>query len=77
VVLKFAAGIDVATGEAVGLEFAIADIFYPDWDPSALLPTQEDFRNTRFPELNPDPGELSESVHNFKFLVGLTLVPSL
>ncbi len=76
-VLRLAAGIDVAIGEAVGLELAVADIFYPDWDPSALLPTQEDFRNTRFPELNPDPGELSQSVHNFKFVVGLTLVPSL
>jgi hypothetical protein len=76
-VLRFGVGIDVAIGEAVGLELALADIFYPDWDPSALLPTQEDFRNTRFPELNPDPGELSQSVHNFKFVVGLTLVTSL
>jgi len=75
--LRFGAGIDFAIGEAVGLELAAFDIYYPDWDPSALLPTQEEFQNTRFPELNPDPGQLSQSVHNFKFVVGLTLVPSL
>lgn len=75
--LRFGAGVDFAISEAVGLELAAVDLFYPDWDPSVLLPTQEDFQNTRFPELNPDPGQLSESVHNFKFVVGLTLVPSL
>jgi hypothetical protein len=75
VVLRFGAGIDFAVSDAVGLELTFADIFYPNWDPSALLPTQEDFQNSRFPELNPDPGQLSESVHSFKFVVGLTLVP--
>ena len=74
--LRFGTGIDFAISEAVGLELAVADIFYPDWDPSVLLPTHEDFQNTRFPELNPDPGQLSQSVHNFKFVVGLTLVPN-
>lgn len=75
--LRLGAGIDFAVSDNVGLGLGVADVFYPDWDPSVLLPTQEDFQNTRFPELNPDSGQLSESVHNFKFMVGITLVPGL
>jgi opacity protein-like surface antigen len=74
-VLRFGGGVDFAVTDDVGVELAVYDSFYPDWDPNVLLPVREEFQNTRFPELNPDSGQLSRSVHNFRFVAGLTLVP--
>jgi hypothetical protein len=76
-VLRFGGGVDFAISNAMGLELAVYDMFYPDWDPNVLQPVREEFQNTRFPELNPESGQLSESVHNIRFLVGFTLVPGI
>jgi opacity protein-like surface antigen len=74
-VLRFGGGVDFAVTDAIGVQLAVFDVFYPDWDPNVLQPVRPQFQNTRFPELNPDPSRLSESVHNFKFIAGFTLVP--
>jgi opacity protein-like surface antigen len=73
--LKFGAGVDFAVSPAAGFQLAVQDNFYPNWNPNALQPAREQFQNTQFPELNPDQSDLSSSVHNFKFLVSLTLLP--
>ncbi|KPK80061.1 MAG: hypothetical protein AMS25_10390 [Gemmatimonas sp. SM23_52] len=74
-VARFGVGVDYAVSDVMGFQLMVADSYYPSWKPDRLLPVREDYRNTRFPELNPDPGKLSESVHNFKFVVGVTMVP--
>jgi len=76
-VLRFGGGVDFAISNAMGVELAVYDMFYPDWDYSVLQPVREEFQNTRFPELNPESGQLSESVHNIRLLVGFTLVPGI
>lgn len=74
-VARFAAGLDFAVSSSAGFQISVSDSFYPSWEPQQLLPTSEEFQNSRFPELNPDPAELSDSVHNFRFAIGVTLVP--
>ncbi len=73
--LRFGAGVDFAVSDVAGFQIGVSDSYYPSWDPERLFPVREEFRNTRFPELNPDPGDLSDSVHNFKVFAGVTLVP--
>ncbi len=72
---RFAAGVDFAVSSSAGFQISVSDSFYPSWDPLDLTPTSEEFQNSRFPELNPDPDELSDSVHNFRLAIGVTLVP--
>ncbi len=74
-VARFGAGVDYAVSDVMGFQLMVADSYYPSWKFERLLPVREEHRNTRFPELNPDPGELSDKVHNFKFVVGVTMVP--
>lgn len=74
-VARFGAGVDIAISDAAGFELAISDAFYPSWKPQNLFPVRSQFQNTRFPELNPGAGELSESVHNFRITAGVTLIP--
>lgn len=73
---RVGAGVDLAVSDRAGFQLAVVDAFFPDWKPERLMPTRERNRNTRFPELNPDPGDLSDSVHNFRITVALTLIPA-
>ncbi len=73
--VRFGAGVDFAVGQAAGFQLAVHDSWYPSWSPNRLLPVEGRFLNTRFPELNPDPDALDDSVHNIKFLVSVTLLP--
>jgi hypothetical protein len=74
-VARIGVGVDFAVSDVMGFRIMVADSYYPSWEPERLLPVREEYRNTRFPELNPDPGELSDSVHNFKLVVGVNMVP--
>ncbi len=73
--MKFGVGVDLAVSRGAGFELSVKDSWYPNWDPTALLPVREEFQNTQFPELNPDQSQLSTSVHNFSFKAAFTLVP--
>lgn len=79
--LKFGAGVDFAVSPGAGFQLAVHDNFYPNWKASSLLPVREQFRNSRFPELNPAPqcdfeeGESSCSVHNLRFSLSVVLIP--
>lgn len=73
--LRFGAGIDLAVSGSTGFHLSVADAFFPDWDANALYPVRDDFVNTRFPELNPDPGELNDSAHNFRLMAAITVTP--
>ncbi len=72
---RFAVGVDFAVSDVTGFQIGVSDAYYPSWKPERLFPVREEFRNTRFPELNPDPGDLDDSVHNFKVFAGVTLLP--
>lgn len=74
-VVLLGAGVNFRVGGSTGIQIAIADAFYPDWTPEKLYPARDEFQNTRFPELNPDPGELSDSAHNFRITAAVTLAP--
>lgn len=74
-VARFGAGLDLAVSETMGFQLSVSDAFVPSWRPEVLFPVREDFQNTRFPELNPDPSALEDSVHNLRFTVALTLIP--
>lgn len=74
-VARFGVGVDLAISDVAGFELGISDAFYPNWEPQRVFPVRSQFQNSRFPELNPDPGDLSDSVHNLRFTAGLTLVP--
>lgn len=76
-VLRFGIGVDFAVTERAGFQLAVSDAFYPNWRPGRLNPVGVDFRNSRFPELNPDPEALDGSVHSFGFAAALTLVPGI
>jgi opacity protein-like surface antigen len=83
-------GLNYAASETVGFQIGITDHWYPSWDLqddfSKLYPVDEDpvglgaqrksVINDRFPDLNPDLSALSNSVHNFSIVAGVTLVPS-
>ncbi len=73
--MKFGVGVDLAVSSGAGFQLVVQDSWYPNWDPTALLPVRPQFQNTQFPELNPDQSELSSSVHNFSFKAAFTLVP--
>lgn len=84
--VRLGAGVDFAVSEMVGFHISVMDAFYPNWDvkdrPERIYPATEIIEGsrrsgptTRFPELNPDPNALSNSVHNFKFVAGVTLIP--
>ena len=74
-VARFGLGVDFAISDRAGFEITASDAFYPNWQPQKLFPVRAQFQNTRFPELNPDPDDLSDSVHNFRITAGVTLVP--
>lgn len=75
VLIRLGLGIDFAVSRALGINLSVTDNYFPDWDPQDLYPVRDNFQNTRFPELNPDPNELDDSVHNFRFMAGVTIVP--
>lgn len=71
--LRFGAGIDLSLSGSTGFHLSVTDAFFPDWDTDALYPVRDDLVNTRFPELNPDSGELDDSVHNLRFMAAITV----
>lgn len=73
--VKLGVGADFAVSERLGVNLSITDNFFPNWNPDALFPVREQNQNTNFPDLNPDPGELDDSVHNLRFVAGVTIVP--
>lgn len=73
--LRLGVGADFAMSETLGFHVSVTDNFFPSWRAQRLYAVREDYENTRFAELNPDPGELKDSVHNIKFVVGVTVVP--
>ncbi|UCF21343.1 MAG: porin family protein [Gemmatimonadota bacterium] len=82
-------GVNFAATEALGFQLAVTDHWYPDWglqddffklypvsdQPVGLGQQRKNVINDRFPELNPDTNALSNSVHNFSIVAGVTLVP--
>lgn len=73
--LRFGAGIDFTLSSAAGLHLSVSDAFFPNWEPNRLFPVEEEFVNSRFPELNPDPDDLDDSVHNFRFTAAIAVTP--
>jgi len=74
-VLRLGVGLDLAVTDRAGFQIAVFDAFFPDWSPNRLYPVRDQFQNTRFPELNPDPDDLDDSVHNLGLTVAITVVP--
>jgi opacity protein-like surface antigen len=73
-VVKLGLGADFAVSERLGVNLSITDNFFPDWSSDVLLPVREQNQNTIFPDLNPEE-ELDDSVHNLRFVAGVTIVP--
>lgn len=73
---RLGVGANLIVSESVGFQFSVQDAFFPSWRPERLYPVREQFQNDRFPDLNPDPDELDDSVHNLVFSAALTFTPS-
>ena len=73
---RLGVGANLVVSESMGFQFSVQDAFFPSWRPEQLNPVREQFQNTRFPDLNPDPNELDDSVHNFVFSAALTFTPT-
>ena len=74
-VVLFGLGADWALSNVIGVELALYDHFYPDWKPEEIYPADEDFIDTQFPQLSSGIEGLSESIHNFSVVLGVTVVP--
>jgi len=73
---RLGVGANLVVSESMGFSFSVQDAFFPSWRAEQLYPVREQFQNSRFPDLNPDPSELDDSVHNFVFSAALTFTPS-
>jgi len=73
--IRIGAGLDIYLNEAMGFQLSVTDAFYPNWNPDALTPVEDRFRNRSFPELNPDSDELDEAVHNVHFTAAISVRP--
>lgn len=82
-------GFDYAVTERLGFEVLATDHYYPDWglrdDPFKIYPAsqvpvglganRQSVINVRYPDLNPSADALSNSVHNFSIVAGVSFVP--
>jgi hypothetical protein len=89
IVVLLGLGVDFAVSEAVGFQLSFQDHWYPSWglqddifriwpvdpEPVGLTNRLTSALNTRFPELNGNPDDLSNSIHNFSVVAGVTFVP--
>lgn len=76
---RFAARVGVgatfSVSETLGFQLSVHDSFFPSWDPGRLNPVRSSFQNIRFPDLNPDPGQLDDSSHSIVLQAGVTFTP--
>ena len=82
-------GFDYAVTDRIGFEILATDHFYPDWGlkddmfqiypattrPVGLNANRKTVINVRYPELNPSADALSNAVHNFSIVAGVSFVP--
>jgi hypothetical protein len=88
-VVLLGVGFDFAVTERIGFELMATDHFYPSWDmqkdpfqiypaedtPVGLTANRQSVINVRYPDLNPSEDALSDAVHNFSIVAGVSFVP--
>lgn len=72
---RLGVGANLNVSESMGFQVSVLDAFFPSWKAEQLYPVRDNFQNSRFPDLNPDPSELDDSVHNFVFSAAITFTP--
>ena len=88
-VVLLGVGFDFAVTERIGFEILATDHFYPSWNlqddpfqiytatdrPVGLGNNRQSVINIRYPDLNASEDALSNSVHNFSIVAGVSFVP--
>lgn len=74
--LQFGGGLGFRLGRSAVIRADVRDFVFLNWDRDELNPVGTTFQNTRLPAVNTSVPPEERTIHNLRFVVGFSFVPS-